>query len=266
MAWLMVPPGSETRACARRVPQEPGRSFRLRPMNFGGNEPREKDSGLRRARGSRSAAVRARTRGNRPKEPRRAKGGTGSRIVGGTDDGDTELRTRLNKTRTNSKDGERRAGHGLHHARTPRRRRLVTRGISAHAQRRGRGSRQADRGRVREEPGEQPPVAARPREVWRLPGAAGAAGSHPEGIGRGDTPDRHPDLRGQDPATRGRDGARSGIRAGLLGLLVRLPATSLRARCVASLMEHGNADGGRVDPRDRRAKVLGLVFTLRPVC
>ena len=33
------------------------------------------------------------------------------------------------------------------------------------------------------EPGEQPPVAARPRQVRHVPGAAGAAGAHPEGDG-----------------------------------------------------------------------------------
>ena len=74
-AWPVaaVPPGSESRACM-------GGSSR----NLGGpdastgrwNRRAEREQGRAGAPGSRSAAVGARKRGNRPKGPRRAKGGT----------------------------------------------------------------------------------------------------------------------------------------------------------------------------------------------
>ena len=110
---------------------------------------------------------------------------------------------------------------------------------------RARTARRASTDRARSEyasePGGQPPVAARPREVRHVPRAAGAAGPHPEGRWDANAPDRHPDLRGQGPAARGRDGAGGRLRAGLSGLLVRLPAGALgapsaRTRCSNATM------------------------------
>ena len=62
-----------------------------------------------------------------------------------------------------------------------------------------------------------------------LPGAARAAGAHPEGDRVGDPADRHPHVRGQGPPAGGRHGAGGRLRAGLPGLLVRLPAGPLGA-------------------------------------
>ena len=50
------------------------------------------------------------------------------------------------------------------------------------------------------------------------PGASGEAGDEQ------DTPDWHSNAGGQNPATRGADGVGAGVRAGLCGLLVRIPA------------------------------------------
>ena len=95
-----------------------------------------------------------------------------------------------------------------------------------------------------------------PREVGHVPRAARAAGPHPEGERGRNTAHRHPDLRGQGPATRGRDGVGGRLRAGLSGLLVRLPARVAPRikRCNAVWVSMTN--GGRLGPRGRRAEVL----------
>ena len=57
-----------------------------------------------------------------------------------------------------------------------------------------------------------PRVAARSREVRDVPGAARAAGPHPEGEWRGNATTGSTNLRGQGPTARGRDGTRSHLR------------------------------------------------------
>ena len=76
MTWRPDPPGSENMACRGGFPRN------LRDPDASGAKAAELPSGAQAsgagAPGSRSAAVRARTRGNRPEGPRRAKGGAGS--------------------------------------------------------------------------------------------------------------------------------------------------------------------------------------------
>ena len=59
-----------------------------------------------------------------------------------------------------------------------------------------------------------------------------------------DTPDWHPDAGGQNPATCGADGVGAGVRAGLCGLFVRIPAGARRSPSAAVTV--GRADGVRV--------------------
>ena len=121
----------------------------------------------------------------------------------------------LNETRTDSEAGEgscptcRSRRWPITSTSTGCARRTDVRARTAH----GRG--RADRGGVRGASGGQPPVAARTREVRHVPGAAGAAGPHPEGRRGADATHGHPDLRGQGPAARGRDGAGGRLRAGV---------------------------------------------------
>jgi hypothetical protein len=70
------PTGVRDHGMPWRVPQEPERSRRLR-VECRGTAERVRMSAAG-VSGSRSAAVGARTRGNRPEGPRRAKGGAGS--------------------------------------------------------------------------------------------------------------------------------------------------------------------------------------------
>ena len=57
------------------------------------------------------------------------------------------------------------------------------------------------------------------------PGAAGGAPGAPGEAGdEQDAPDWHTDAGGQNPAARGADGDGAGVRAGISGLLVRIPA------------------------------------------
>ncbi len=89
-----------------------------------------------------------------------------------------------------------------------------------------------------------------------LPGAAGAAGAHPEGDRPGDPAHRHPDVRGQGPPTRGRHGPGGRLRAGLPGLLVRLPAGPLGAPGAGRALAPADGGQGRVGPGDRHPKVF----------
>ena len=59
---------------------------------------------------------------------------------------------------------------------------------------------------------------------------------------------RHPNLRGQGAAARGRHGAGGCLRAEFSGLLVRLPARAFGASGAASRAEPVDEDGGRVGP------------------
>ncbi len=106
---------------------------------------------------------------------------------------------------------------------------LDARGPPAHAQGWSTGRRPADRGRVCGEPGGQPPLAARTREVGDVPGSARATGPHPQGDGLRDTTAGDPNLRGQGPSACGDDGARSGLRAGFSWLLVWVSTRRVRS-------------------------------------
>ena len=66
--------------------------------------------------------------------------------------------------------------------------------------------------------------AARTVQVRAVPSAGGAPGAPCEAGDEQDTPDRDSDAGGQDTPTRGADGAGAGIRAGLSGWLVWIPA------------------------------------------
>src|SRR5690349_5259022 len=102
---------------------------------------------------------------------------------------------------------------------------MADRGASARAQRWSARRGRPECGGVREEPGEQSSVAARPREVGRpLPSAAGATGAHSEGRRAEDAAYRDTDLRRQGAAEGGGDGAGGRLRAGFLAVLVRLSA------------------------------------------
>lgn len=183
----------------------------------------------------------------------------------GTDDRVTELAGHLNQARANSEAGE--GDPRRHqHAGALHRRELATRGLPPYTEGWGPRHRRTERGIVRGAPGGQPPVASRPCKVRAIPGTAGAAGAHPEGRWDGDPSDRHPDLRGQGPAARGGNGDRRGLRAGVLRLLVRLPAGSLATSSAARGPERGVADGWGMDRRGRHPKVFGDVVTLHPVC
>ena len=185
---------------------------------------------MRVAAGSRSAAVGAMKQGNQPEgtlwsKGRRREYGTERR----NDGRDFELANCLNETRTDSETGEEQAGRGAHHARSPHRHGLAARGVPPNAQGRRRGRRWTKRDRIRRTAGGQPPVAARSRQVRDVPGAARAAGPHPEGRWEANATHRHSDLRGQGPAARGGDGAGGRLRAIVSRLLVRLSAGSLGA-------------------------------------
>lgn len=90
-----VPPGSKEHGTYVRVPQEPGRSRRLRAN---GSAKRTRGSVARRATRSPSSSWYPRSWGTHPRGP---SGGTGlptSGTAGGKDDGDVALRDRLNAT------------------------------------------------------------------------------------------------------------------------------------------------------------------------
>src|SRR3954470_610755 len=65
-----------------------------------------------------------------------------------------------------------------------------------------------------------------------------------------------PDVRGQAPPTRGRHGPGVGLRAGLPGLLVRLPAGPLGAPGAGRALAPADGGAGRVGPGDRHPKVF----------
>jgi hypothetical protein len=66
------------------------------------------------------------------------------------------------------------------------------------------------------------------------------------GQGR-DTPDRHPNLRGQGAAACGRHGVGADLRAGLSGLFVGLPTRTVGASGLGSVVAADQAQGWRRD-------------------
>ena len=144
------------------------------------------------------------------------------------------------------------ARQAAHDAGPSHRRGMAARSVPTHAQgRRDAASTDRARSEYAAALGGQPPVAARPREVRHVPSAARAAGPHPEGRWVANATHRHPHLRGQGPAARGRDGAGSRLRAGVSRLLVRLPAGSLGASGARSPAERVGEDGRRMGPGGR---------------
>ena len=101
----------------------------------------------------------------------------------------------------------------------------------------------SDGGAVRGRPGGEPDGVARTVQVRTVSGAGGAPGASGEAGDEQDTPDWHPDAGGQNPATCGADGVGAGVRAGLSGLFVRIPAGARRSPSAAS--SAGRADGAR---------------------
>jgi hypothetical protein len=95
-----------------RVLQEPGRPRLLRPLNCGGIAKRRQRSAARWMARSRSAAVGATKRGNRPKGPRRAKGGAGTRGHRRERDSGHRARTSLTGTLVDSGCDEYNASQG----------------------------------------------------------------------------------------------------------------------------------------------------------
>src|SRR5262249_62340602 len=99
-----------------------------------------------------------------------------------------------------------------------------------------------DRGGVRAGPGGQPPSPTRPREVRHVPGTPRAAGAYPERrLGPRAPSARDPHLGGQGPPAGGRHAAGADLRAGLPGLLARLPLRAVGAPGAGLLPEP--ADG-----------------------
>ena len=149
-------------------------------------------------------------RGNRPEGPRGGKGTPCHDTVGGKHGGCIETRGRVHETTTDS---------GTRSAKSRRwgSRPWPTSSTSTGCTRRTSGPARTgpwawtDRRRgLRGGPGGQPPVAAGPSQVRHVPGAAGAAGAHPEGrLGDRDPTARDSDLRGQGASAGGRHGAGS---------------------------------------------------------
>ena len=249
------PAGVREQGTFTRVPQEPGRPRRLhgksRPEVPGdqlqarrpahpaatgakrgcnrGTAKRRQRSAAGRAAGSRSASYYRRRGGTDPRDPAE---GRGRRAMGplegkmpGTPSPET-ISTRLQRIAELARQSPQVAFTTLAHH--------IDIDWLQEAYRRTRkdGAVGVD-GQTAEEyaarPGGQPPVAAGPGQVRPLPGAARAAGAHPEGDRTGDPAHRDPDVRGQGPPAGGRHGAGGRLRAGLPGLLVRVPAGPLGA-------------------------------------
>ncbi len=191
-------------------------------------------------------------RGTQPSKGRHRERGT----VGGKDGRDSELTNHLDETSTDSGSGAASSRAGVHDARPSHRHRLAARGVPTHAQGRSDRHRRTDERGVRREPGGQPPVAARPLQVRRLPSAPRPSRAHPEGRWVANAPHRHSNLRGQGAATRSRDVAGGHLRAGLHGLLVRLPTEPLGASRARGGEGRNDAGGRRLGLGGRHQEVF----------
>src|SRR5690606_22736803 len=80
-----------------------------------------------------------------------------------------------------------------------------------------------------------------------IPSTTRATGLYPQRRWRAATA-RDTDLRGQDPAEGGKDGDRSGVRAGLPGLFVRVPTGAFAASGAGSAGETRDVDGWWLAP------------------
>ena len=98
-------------------------------------------------------------------------------------------------------------------------------------------------GALRGRPGGEPLGVARAVQVREVSSAGGTPGAPGEAGHEQDTPDRHPDAGGQGTSARGADGAGTGVRAGLFGLLVWIPAQTRRTSSAGCAV--ARADGVR---------------------
>ncbi len=162
----------------------------------------------------------------------RREGEPGYGTVGGKDAGNTEPRKRLNETAADSGTGEASAEHGAHDAR-PSHRRGACSGRPT-----GGPARTAHRAWIdgqtateyAAEPGGEPPGRCSIASSRARTGHRRCERVHiPKGDGSKTAAHRHTDLRGQGPAAGGGDGAGGRLRAGLSGLLVRLPTEPVGA-------------------------------------
>src|SRR5713226_7273803 len=160
------------------------------------------------------------------------------------DGGHTKARNHLNETADDSSTGAASPGDELHLPQPLHRPGLAARSLSAHAQgRRSRRGQPDGRGLCRA-PGRELAGPAEPSQVWSLPSAGRATGPHPEGRWLLHASDRDTDLRGQGSSTGGGHGARTDLRAGLSGLLVRVPTRSVRASGATDLAKPAHATWG----------------------
>ena len=131
------------------------------------------------------------------------------------------------------------------------------------APRRGRG----DLAGVRQEPAGEPAGPARAGAVGEVPGGAVGARLHPEG-GRAAAAARHRVAGGQDRPARRRGGAERGLRGGLQGLLLRVPAGKEPARCAGRprgrARKAGGLGAGRGYPRLFRPSRPGMAGEVPP--
>src|SRR5262249_13538781 len=177
-------PGSWNGACTQASSRNVGWSLGA-PVVRTGTERQEKSSRLGVERSER--AVGAETWGNPLQGTPPSKGARRrTDSLEGEDDRGTELAGRLNQARADSETGEGETRRQLADAGASHRHGLAPRGLSSHAEGRRPRYRRTERGSVCGAPGGQPPVAPQPREIRAIPGAAGAAGAHPEGRWDGD--------------------------------------------------------------------------------
>src|SRR5262245_48508219 len=155
-----------------------------------------------------------------------------------------ETGTRVNETTADSGAGAAVAAEGVHLPQPPPGPPLAVRGVQPHPPGRCPGRGRTDRRGLRGRPAGEPAVAPGARQVRHVPSATRAACAYPQGAGlsRDATPG-DPDVRGQGPAAGGRHGPGADLRAGLPGLLLRLPARAVGAHGGAGALAAGDGPG-----------------------
>jgi hypothetical protein len=155
-----------------------------------------------------------------------------------------ETGTRVHETTADSGAGEAIPADGAHRPQSLPSPPLVDRGLQPHppgwCPGRGRANRRGLWGAAAGEPA----VAPGTGQVRHVPSTSRAPCAYPQGAGfNRDAPPGHPDLRGQGPPTGGRHGAGADLRAGLPGLLLRLPARAVGTHGGASAVAAGDGPG-----------------------